>query len=265
MPRLAGDNSHYTFVLRNDNNGRYVSDVTIALPSVTTIIGKTLAKPALVGWTYRETRDYISGAVSTLVDLGTDPADIVDCLADSDWLEEYLKSNRLRPQDTTKDAMERGHIGHALLEHLGSAYLEEDEETAQKVAQEALNSETSSGWDKGIAAWWLDRNPRVVASEKVLVSLKHGFCGSVDLIWRNDKEQLIVTDLKTRGVGKGVYESDHIQCGAYKLAWEEQTSEWVDRTTVLVAREDGSWSEEESPYDPDVFVHLVEIYNEVAR
>ncbi len=262
--RVAGDKPYYTFVLRNENTGRYVKDVTIQLPSVTTIISKTLAKPALMPWTYRTTRDYIAGTFQTLLQskvwVGTDLLELLETFSDADMLEEYLKENRLRPEDTTKDASTRGNEGHATLEELGRLSLYEDE-VALKAASKILADARASDVDKGIAGWWLDRQPHVVESESVLYSLKHGFVGSVDLIWRDLQDRLVVTDLKTRGVDKGIYESDHIQCGAYAIAFEEMRNEPVAFTTVLVVREDGSWIEEASPLPEDTFLHVLSLYN----
>lgn len=264
MPRAAAGGSNYSFVLRDDNTGRYRGDVVIQLPSVTSIIGRVLAKTALVPWSHRTTVDYLSGLVSVLRDMGTPDADIVECLLDHDELHEYLKDNRLRPEDTTKDASERGTAGHLTLERLGAAGME-DEEIAQKIARETLNNHRATPWDKGIAGWWLERNPVVVASEIVCISLRHRFIGTCDLIWRNSEDLLTVTDLKTREPGKGVYQSDHTQVGGYAIAWEEMMKESVDRTTVLVVRGPDDWTEETPTFDVrSVFLNLVKVYEELT-
>ena len=266
--RAAGSKSYYTFVLRNENTGRYDQNVKIELDSVTSIIKSTLAAPQLVPWAYRVTRDNISGLTSVFVDaakeLGNDEWErqvdmLLDTLSDADMLDEYLKENRLRPDDVRDDAATRGSTEHGFLERLGAAGLE-TEGAAQQLAQDCLNSDTTNDFSKGIAGWWLDRNPRVVASEIVLVSLTHRFCGSVDLVWLDDDGNLVVTDLKTRGAGKGAYSSDHIQVGAYALAYEEMVGRDVQRTTVLVVREDGTWLEEETTIPRQTFIDIANVY-----
>ena len=262
--RVAGNKSYYEFVLRNANTGRYDQSVSIKLDSVTTIIKATLAAPQLVGWAYRVTRDNIAGLISVFDEWDDMPGDddgigMMGMLSDADMLDEYLKDNRLRPDDVRDEAATRGSTEHGFLERLGAAGLE-TEGAAQQVAQDCLSSDKTNDFSKGIAGWWLDRNPRVVASEVVLVCLQYRFCGSVDLIWLDDDGQLVVTDLKTRGAGKGAYSSDHIQVGAYAIAYEEMYGRMVDRTSVLVVREDGTWLEEETTIPRQTFIDLCNVY-----
>ena len=95
-----------------------------------------------------------------------------------------------------------------------------------------------------------------------LLSLEHQFAGSTDLIWRNNDGDLVVTDLKSRKAGLDAYESDHIQVGAYSIAYEEMTGQYVDKETVLVVRGDGTWDEYQSNLDNRaIFLSLVSVYN----
>lgn len=290
MARLAGDKPGYTFVLRDENTGRYVEDVSITLPSPTTIIKRTLAAPQLVGWAYRTTRDNISGMVSVLTapDMLRDNGRTVltDVLADADELEAYLASNRLRPDDIKDEGAERGKEGHAYLEHLGRAYLTSGEEVAASIAASTLSNSThSTGWEQGIAQWWVDRNPRVVASEKVVWSLQgdESYCGSVDLIYMDKYGDLVVTDLKTREAkgscpikhrteeaarkchGRVPYDSDHAQVCAYAQAYEEMTGEVVAYTSVLIVTDDGAYYEEETTIPRDTFNSIVELDRKLRR
>ncbi len=272
MPRAAGSDSHYTFHLFNVNTGKHDRQTVIRIPSVTTIIGETLAKPMLVGWAYRTTRDHIAGLVSVLMeDQGLHYSDrmaaVIDMLTDADMLEEYLKENQLRPDDIKSEAADRGTIAHALLERLADAYLEADEVAAERIAKRTLASTKVSGWERAVADWWVQRYPRVVASEQKLISLKHGFIGTCDLIYDSD-EGLTLTDLKSRKTQtrkvSDVYQSDHIQCGAYTIAWDETESRPIERTTVLVVREDGSWDEEATLLDAEgIFLDLLSAYEKL--
>jgi hypothetical protein len=265
MARAAGNDSHYTFVLKNVVTGKYDNSCVIRLPSVTTIIGEVLAKPMLVGWAYRFTRDAIAGTVNILHnEMGVDPDLILDTLSDGDNLEEYLKENQLRPDDFKSEAADRGTVAHDLLERIAGAYLEADEVAAERIAQRVLADPKSPGWNRAVAGWWLDRSPSVVESETKLLSLQHGFIGTVDLIWEDWDGNLTVTDLKSRKEGAVPYESDHIQCGAYVEAYEETTGRVVDRTTVLVVRADGSWVEETSDLDNrGIFLDLLSAYKKL--
>jgi hypothetical protein len=260
MPRAAGTGTNYNFVLFNASSGRYDRDVSIALPSVTTIIGEVLAKPFLLPWYYRTTRDYIAGVVSVLAESEATDAEIVDTLSDGDMLEEYLADNRLRPMDTRDDAALVGTEHHEFLEHLAEAF-NQDEEAAQRVAQRMLNNDNAQGHARAIAGWWLDTNPKVVESESVLYSLQHKFAGSCDLIWEDDKGRLVLMDLKNRKEGGGVYDSDRIQVGGYEVAWNEMHhGQTIDVTSILIARADGTWVYEEVTTPSDTFLHLREVY-----
>jgi hypothetical protein len=264
MPRVAGDKPYYTFVLRNENTGRYHHNVSIKLPSVTTVIGATLAKPALVRWAYGSTRDAISGLVSVLVSniQEADRADaipeLLDMLTDADWLEETLKDNQLRPDDIKDIAGERGNVAHAWLEELCKVYL--DDQHGPEIADQAALAVPSDSWHTGVSRWWRQAQPTVLESETVLYSLRHGFAGSVDLVWIDAEGNLVITDLKSRGPERGVYESDHVQAGAYKIAYEEMSGTKVDRTSVLVVREDGSFEEESTTLPPTTFLHLLDVF-----
>ena len=270
MGRAAGDGSHYTWVLRDLSSGKYDQSSTISLPSVTTIIGRVLAKPALIPWTYRETRDAISGLVHLLmIDANNGEYtehDVLELLADADELEAYLKENKLRPEDQKTAAQNRGKAAHSMLEELGLLALENDDAAADALAQRILEKTTYTQFDKATASWWVDREPRVVASEHRLLSLTHRYAGSTDLIWRDRDDALVLTDLKSRRAGQPAWESDHIQVGGYSIAWEEMGNPPIDRETVLVVREDGTWDEYESTVDNrGVFLSLLDVYAKLTR
>lgn len=270
MGRAAGDGSHYTWVLRDLSTGKYDQSCTIALPSVTTIIGKILAKPALIGWTYRETRDAISGTVSTLLEAESEHPtirdDLLDLLSDPEMLEEYLKENGLRPEDQTKTAQARGKAAHATLERLANIALSDDDAAADALASRLLEKRTSTPYDRASAAWWVDRQPSVVATEARLMSLTWRYAGSTDLVWRDNDGNLVLTDLKSRKAGQPSWESDHIQVAAYAIAWEEMGNPPIDRETVLVVREDGTWDEYESAVDNrGIFLDLLSAWQKMQR
>jgi len=255
MPRAAGSSSHYEFVLRRAT-GSYDKDTIIKLPSVTHIIGNVVAKP-LDGWVYKVTRDNISGMVNVLDDHRDE---LLDTMADPDMLAEYMKENRLRPEDVAGDASTRGTREHEMLEALCKAYLESDETAAEQLANRTLKRDTASPWAKAIASWWLDRYPHIIASESVLYSLTLGVAGTVDMVYGMQGE-VIVTDLKTRGEGKPAYRSDFIQTDGYADMWEEMTGEIVDRRTVLIAREDGTVDEYENDLPRGTFRQTKELYD----
>lgn len=254
MPRVAADNPHYTFVLRNDNTGRYVQDVTIELPSVSTVIKRTLAKSALPAWVFKTTRDIITGIASLIQEGELEVEDFLDTFTDPDMASEWMKENRLRPEDVTTDASKRGTEKHEFLERLAKVALKEDEETAERVAREHL--EDPDPYARAIAKWWIAEPREIVASEKNLWSLRDGTAGQLDIAWRSAVGRTIVTDLKTRRAGLGVYDSDFIQVAEYARMWREMFGEGAEGS-ILLAQDDGEYLEERVPHHyEEVFEHL---------
>jgi hypothetical protein len=264
MPRAAGNKNYYEFVLRSAS-GRYLRNTTIQLPSVTTILGATLAKPMLVGWAYRFTRDVASSLAAMAVEGIINWGDLLDTMSDPDEFEAFLKENKLRPDDTKNERAEEGTAGHDFLEDLAKTFLEGGEVAAQKKAGAMLSSSAGAPEKKAIAGWWLDRNPQVERAEGVLFSLLHGFAGTVDLIWWDEDGNLVLTDLKTRKEGSSAYDSDHLQCNAYEIAWNEWEPKHIDRRTVLIARLDGTWDEYEGSLDNQVFLDVLSVYKGLRR
>jgi hypothetical protein len=181
-------------------------------------------------------------------------------LTDADDLEDYLKENRLRPDDVKYEAADRGTEAHAVLEDLAELFLRGGEAVAQKKAAKILSTEKSSPYAKGVAGWWLDTNPHVEASEEVLISLKHEFAGTCDLIWWDWEGNLVCTDLKSRKAGSAIYESDDVQTAAYEIAWNERNDKNIDRRTVLLTMDDGTFKEGPATIDPQVFLDLLAVY-----
>ena len=255
MPRVAGDKPHYTFVLRNERTGRYVTDCTIELDSVTTIIGRTVAKPMLYEWYYRTTRDTIAGTIALLAEgiegLECTPEEIIEEFGDGDALEEYLKANGLRPRDYVERRGAEGNDKHEFFERLCKAGFE-DLEAADNLARRHI--EDPDGFVRGIAGWWLQEQPDdILAVEQVLPNLAHGYCGSVDLVRRSK-----TTDLKTRKDGSTSYRSDHLQSDGYWLTWNANHPEAPSTgRSVLVVRPDGSFDEYDTTLPEGSFLHVL--------
>ncbi len=261
----AGDAKYYTFVLKDEETGEYYEDVEIHLDRVTSVIG-VLNKPFLVTWAHNFTRDAISGMVDMLA-LRPDVTayDIIDMLADADMLAEYLKENKLRPEDYTAERSEEGTEAHAFLESLATVAAV-NRGRALNMALKASKDEGRSGHIQAVAKWWVANDPQVVASEVKLISLRLGVMGTCDLIWRDANDVLWCTDLKTRKADGQVYESDRIQTGAYEIIWNEtHPKNRIDKRSVLLAKADGKYKDVEADNDPTMFLHLLAAYRKGAK
>ena len=247
--------STYDFYLRGDN-GRYDYETRISLPSVTTVVSAVLAKPQLVAWAYERTLDAVTGLVSHIHDADAATADeIFDTLSDYDLLDEWIRANEAHYTDASKAAAERGQAAHALLAHLVLIYQQEDEAAAHRYA----GKDHHGPYKQAVAQWWLDRQPHPLESEKVVFSLRHGYAGRFDLLADFGLSVPKIIDLKTRRAGLGVYKSDEVQLGGYKIAAEER-GVVIGGTSVLLAHDDGTYEEVETWVEPEAFLKIVEVY-----
>jgi hypothetical protein len=220
------------------HDGVVLDEPTIYLPRVTTIIGQTLAKPELTEWYYRTT---IEG-VEIL-------HDNFPKAFEQFALEELLEANRLRPHDLRDERADEGTATHEFLAQIvGSEYLELPEE--------------APGYDRAVADWVNHTRLNVIASEATLLSLKHGFAGSCDLVCDLGYTPRVIVDLKTRRAGGQAYISDHLQLAAYRIAWNEMHPDQLCNPTsvVLLAFDDGTWRMVESKVPERTFLSLLDVY-----
>lgn len=255
MARAAGNKPHYTWLLLDENTGKVIRDVSLELPSVTSIIGRVLAKD-LTGWAYWSTLDSVTGLYDAI-----SATDRKDVMVDSSELDAALRTNRMRPQDIARGRADEGQATHAYLERLAGVQLADDEGTAdRKMAQRTL-AKSEDGYERAVASFWLEVEPEVISAEQKVWSLyEGGFQGTLDLAYRDPTGFTIIADLKTRKLKGTAYSSDHVQVGAYEIAYEERTGQAVHHREVLVARPDGTYVlERSSRDDPAIFLRLLEI------
>jgi hypothetical protein len=233
--------SRYTLTVEGPNG-----NACQPLPSVTEIIGATLAKPQLLDWYYSTTVDSIETLLDTFKDVP------------EDGLEAWLEINKLRPHDIRDEAAGRGTAAHEYLARLANGMGE--------LGAIAFGAETV--FTEAIRHWWEFRKPKVLASEMVLYSLRHGFAGTCDLVVELDRAPTVGTevaliDLKTRKANAlpKAYTSDMLQLSAYKLAWDEMHPENpIQATYALLALDDGSWRMVDTHLSGDVFLSLLDVY-----
>jgi hypothetical protein len=237
--------ARYTLTIEGPNGNACQS-----LPSVTEIIGATLAKPQLLDWYYSTTVDSIETLLDTFKDVP------------EDGLEAWLEVNKLRPHDIRDTRAEEGTAAHEYLAYLASFD-----------PVEAVVQRPSPGFNgvfqEAIFHWWKTRVPKVLASETVLYSLRHGFAGTCDLVVELDRKPTVGTevaliDLKTRKANPipKAYVSDQLQLAAYRLAWDEMHPENpIQATYALLALDDGSWRMVDTHLSSSVFLSLLDVYH----
>lgn len=249
MSRKAGNDPNYQWVLMDKSQDPPVPVLglrDIELPSVTSIIKSTLAAPQLVSWAYRAT---VEG-----VELLGEHFPLTQALKDHD-LDGLLELNRLRPEDIRDERAEEGNAAHRYLELSAAPDGEEHYFLA-------------SPYITAVKKWWEKNEPTVDSAEQVVVSLKYGYAGTLDLSWYPKLVPgLWITDLKTRKrEARSGYSSDHIQLDGLRTAFEEQTGIPVAGTSVLIARDDGTYIEDAShPAYRGSFLKIKAVYDQLKE
>lgn len=161
-------------------------------PSITTVLS-VVGKPALVAWAKRVALEAVRAHLAAY-----------DTIT-AEQLEEALILAAGEPERQRDAAASRGSDRHA-----------------------AIAEELSAGGDPyrirdrlGIV--------RILATEYTLVSTRHGFAGTCDVVALDDAGRLVLVDWKTGGV----WPEHALQVGGYALALEEQCGHPVARGYVV--------------------------------
>jgi hypothetical protein len=226
MARAAGNDSHYVWRLKGREG-----QCDIRLPSVTSII-KAVMAPSMGGMAWW-------GAKLALEWAGGD-------------YEAYKKSDK-NPNAARDKAGDRGNAAHEYLEALVEYTNEAPEPTTP--------------YEQAVQSWWNDNMPgwEVIGCEEPVYSLRHGYAGTVDLVRRHiGTGKIEVMDLKTHK-GAARFE-DHAQVAAYDLALREMgvIPEGAEHA-VLLAREDGTYEVSNRWVNPEIFLKLRDVYEEVSK
>jgi hypothetical protein len=84
--------------------------------------------------------------------------------------------------------------------------------------------------------FWTKHKLKVVESEKILYS-ERGYCGTLDLIAKDPQNNLWLIDIKT---SKGLFLNMVHQLHGYKLAYEEQTGNKINKMYIVRLPKDGA-------------------------
>lgn len=257
--RVAGDESYYTFVLQR-YDGVVMPDVALRLPSVTSIIKGVMGASGggMAYWGFR-----LGTAAAHLHIHGEHPDEDT-----AELLYEAAKAGPFAPNRQRDKAGERGNNAHAVLEGLARGeFIVKSQHEGAYVLGGPTGDFTPDGYGQAVVDWWISQEPQVIAAEQVLYSLKHRYCGSVDLIANRPVGGglvAVVTDLKTHkpATSNGpAYDEDRIQVAAYREAWHEMfPGQPIAYTSVLIACEDGSWQEDWKEQPFEVFAALRAVY-----
>jgi hypothetical protein len=241
----------------------------IQLKRVTGILKRCINKPELINWAYWRTIDSVSGLMGSQPSRGLDDVSTRELLEDSGTIDEWLRLNRMRPDDLKEEASSRGEGAHELLARLAQQQ-QEGVDLDGSLAHTIADSE--GGYLKGVADWWMEARPHVQASEKLLYSLDYGgYAGRCDLVvdWFQFDAHMAATgpaivDLKTRKLPLRIYTTDMLQLEMYAHAYESMTG-IKPYTWVLLVGPDGTFSMSQTHVSPDTVEHLIGLDKELRR
>lgn len=147
-----------------------------------------------------------------------------------DWAYRRGVAGETDPETHRQVRSELGTEAHAKFERLNRHELHPD-------------VDDEDGFYRAISRWWLRENLEEAEkyTELTVYSKKMDYAGTADLVWYRG-DDLIVTDLKTGNKNRRPYTKDMLQVTAYAMALEEMDGEPVASGSVLVAREDGTFS-----------------------
>ena len=160
------------------------------LPGVTTVLGKAMPKPALVGWAARSVAEFVADNPLEVEALRSAPRDTMVA---------ELKEAPYRQRDA---AANRGTEVHGYAERLVKG---EEVEVPPELA----------GYVDAYVQFLDEWSPRPVLVEATVANLRWGYAGQLDLVADLPSGERALLDLKT---SRGVYPDMAVQVGAYRHA-----------------------------------------------
>lgn len=188
------------------------------IQGATTIL-RVIDKPALIYWALNEMEAYLLDKLS-----GAGPVDEVK-------LRMELEAGKKAHRQTSRKAATIGTIAHEwisnyIINRIAGKWTNDvpDMPENPQVCQ-AVSAFLS--WESGHDIRWL-------STERPVLSVQHGFCGTMD--WEAVIDgKLIAGDLKT---SNGIYPEMHLQLAAYQMAREEESTARYDGRLILrIAKE----------------------------
>jgi hypothetical protein len=197
-------------------------------------------------------------------------------------LEAALKERGVSPNLSRDAAGSRGSKAHEVLECLAddarmSARMFADEET--KEFGTSYGAAAIAFWDEAVQPFVDSGEILQVRSEVPVWSLKHRYCGTLDLAIEWAEQTLgdsrlpqgwEILDAKTHKPAKGFtldgkgagFISDAVQCRAYRMAWEEMGLGPTIGQRTIVLRETGKWLEDKREVSEEFVVFLRRLYDQ---
>jgi len=200
--------------------------------SVTGICGKGLPKPNLTNWLVYTPLNEAKRLINDKLNIN-EPLDRAE-------LERIFKTAKEKTNKIKEDAGLIGGIVHGLIED----YLK-GKEIPKQSDKAVVNC-----WNTFLD-WWNKQEYKTVEIEKKIFSLKHNYAGTLDLIVKDKKGNLVLIDIKTSNHISFDY---YLQLNAYRFAYEEETNQKIKSSYVVrLPKKDGDIEIREIPLNRKLF------------
>ena len=213
-----------------DKHMYYVNDQKVE--SVTGICSRGLPKPNLVNWLVATPLNEVKRLINEKLD-NNEPLDRAG-------LERIFKTAKEKTNKIKEDAGLVGTVVHGLIEDFLKG------KDIPKQSDPAL----VNCWNLFLD-WWNKQEYEVVELEKKIYSKKYNYAGTLDLVVKDKKGNLVLMDIKTSNFISFDY---FLQLNAYKFAYEEETGSKVSKSFIVkLSKKDAEIEIKEIPLNKKLF------------
>ena len=214
----------------DDKHMYYVNDQKVE--SVTGICGRGLPKPNLVNWLVATPLNEVKRLINEKLD-NNDPLDRAG-------LERIFKTAKEKTNKIKEDAGLVGTVVHGLIEDFLKG----------KDIPKQSDPAVVNCWNLFLD-WWNKQEYEVVELEKKIYSKKYNYAGTLDLVVKDKKGNLVLMDIKTSNFISFDY---FLQLNAYKFAYEEETGSKVSKSFIVkLSKKDAEIEIKEIPLNKKLF------------
>ncbi len=215
----------------DDERHLYYHDDNV-VESVTGICGKGCPKPQLVNWLVSTPIRHIKDSINQIMDDGK--------TLDRVKLERIVHEAKNKTDKIKDDAGLVGTVVHGMIED----FLQ-DKKIPNQSDPAVINC-----WNIFLD-WWKTQEYEVVELEKKVFSKKHNYAGTLDLILKDKKGNLVLGDIKTSNSISFDYT---LQLNAYKVAYEEETKQKITKGLIIrLPKKDSNIEVKELPLNKEMF------------
>ena len=213
-----------------DKHMYYVNDQKVE--SVTGICSRGLPKPNLVNWLVATPLNEVKRLINEKLD-NNDPLDRAG-------LERIFKTAKEKTNKIKEDAGLVGTVVHGLIEDFLKG----------KDIPKQSDPAVVNCWNLFLD-WWRKQEYKVVELEKKIYSKKYNYAGTLDLVVKDKKGNLVLMDIKTSNFISFDY---FLQLNAYKFAYEEETGSKVSKSFIVkLSKKDAEIEIKEIPLNKKLF------------